>query len=254
MGDPPFDPKIEIPLEEFTNSPEIANQADEILRVSALYGVDPAAVAMILHVQLNSTGLKDRIDDMLIQKGRYFQLHRLDEDEIAQVLLENETKDSVRFDSKRINQPRNSIDGPLFASVGPAQVQIYVALQLYPRVRAQLPSLPSNPKSLAEFLITPEGALHFVAAEIQFAQDEYAVKLNEDIRHQYGLIWFLHNAGSISNRAEIRRLALLEGKLVKPLSDYRNNNHHRLGEDWRRFFEEREANETGWSVNLEVTK
>lgn len=96
---------------------------------------------------------------------------------------------------------RNSFQHKLFSSVGPAQIQVYLAVRLW---RKYMPEYDLSINEITSHLIDDKGAIVFLALEIKNHNEIYMDTLGVDISKNHIAHWQLHNGGNALFKAQDR--------------------------------------------------
>jgi hypothetical protein len=170
-----------------------------ICELSMIYEVPYTNIVSILSKQYFYYGFEDSMQDLFIGSGRYF--NDKDERRLKKEYKIHKKLDRLNFSNGVKNKSRNSTDSYLFSSLGPAQIQIYMAMKLidiYPNLDY------ADINSIANALSSKEGSIEFLTAELKYAIDAYKKIAKIDISHNTEALWQLHNGGSVEYRANDR--------------------------------------------------
>ena len=161
---------------------------------------------IVFHTKDPIKGAVNRFQDFGVTSG--FLLSPENDNENLEQFQQTQEEDDEKLEARELTEARDSWDHAIFASLGPAQIQVYTAMKLYLRVLGNgvytSTNLPYLPSAIAEALTTTEGAIEFLAAEIQWMIETYA-SIGLDISDKPGVIWQLHNGGNVEHKANIRK-------------------------------------------------
>lgn len=199
---------------------EVLDRAELICRKARAYRLHPEIIAELLQRERAQYNKWDYGQDLLIRSGLFFATIAADHaSSVTEKIYERHVRsDRMRVSFRVLNPFRNHETHWMFNSFGQAQIQLYLARQLVPRIRATGENMPEDWLGIAKALITWEGAIDFLSAEVQWMIEEYYSRAGIDISRDQDTLWFLHIAGSIPNRAEYRRHRQAIGAPMKPLN------------------------------------
>lgn len=205
-------------LAEFRFHSMAKKQDKYICELSMIYEVPYTNIVSLLSKQYFYYGFEDSMQDLFIGSGRYF--NEKDERRLKKEYKAHTKIDRLNFSNGVKNESRNSTDSYLFSSLGPAQIQIYMAMKLIDI----FPSLDyADVNSIASSLSSKEGSIEFLTAELKYSIDTYKKIAKIDISHNTEALWQLHNGGSVEFRASDRYRRSKTNKPMPNIDGIRSN-------------------------------
>jgi hypothetical protein len=162
------------------------------LRESAQrFQVDPLVAATIVATELDRRTMMDDLEEGYV--------HRLLREKDARY-FERLTR---AFTAPAADDPEiGALDRMLYhTSIGPAQIQVRLALEMEPRVAAVRKTKPRDLRTILSALLDDEGCLGTMCAVLRHAADAYLRQAGLDISRDVGRMATAYNQGSPVSRA-----------------------------------------------------
>ncbi|NLI46568.1 MAG: DUF1402 family protein [Acidobacteria bacterium] len=169
----------------------VTSHRDAIRRTAVAYGVDPVVLATVVATEIDCRTAWDDMEESYIQgllrreDDRFFQ-------ELATLFRDAAAEPREAAAYQRLLY---------FCSVGPAQIQLRLAIEVEPRVAQVRQQPPRGLRALLAALLDPADCLDSAGAVVANIIDAYRRIAGVDIARDAGIVATLYSLGSPASRA-----------------------------------------------------